>query len=220
MPHVTPRHREDLEVLEPVLAASQALMGFVPNSMTTMAHMPQLTVAFSMLAGVVFGGDLQQIMRNYQSVVENPALGRTDPVLTAELVQLIAYSVSLSAGCQYCQAHTSHNANRFGLSEEKLQQVLSYETADVFSSEERALIAIALAAGQVPNETNAQHFEALKEHFDERQIVQIVAVISMFGFLNRWNDTMATELENKPIEFAQSVLAQGGWNVGKHEHAG
>ncbi|NOX50709.1 MAG: carboxymuconolactone decarboxylase family protein, partial [Gammaproteobacteria bacterium] len=83
----------------------------------------------------------------------------------------------------------------------------------------RALIAIALAAGQVPNETNAQHFQALKEHFDERQIVQIVAVISMFGFLNRWNDTMATELENKPMEFAQSVLAQGGWNVGKHEHA-
>ncbi|NOX49066.1 MAG: hypothetical protein GXP16_00815, partial [Gammaproteobacteria bacterium] len=147
MPHINPRHREDLEVLEPVLAASQALMGFVPNSMTTMAHVPQLTVAVSMLAGVVFGGDLQQMMRNYQSVVENQALGRADhPGLTAELVQLIAYSVSLSAGCQYCQAHTSHNANRFGISEEKLQQVLSYETADVFSSEERALIAIALAA--------------------------------------------------------------------------
>lgn len=122
-----------------------------------------------MLADVVFGGDLQQIMRNYQSVVENQALGRADhPGLTAKLLQLIA---------------------------------------------------IALAAGQVPNETNTRHFEALKEYFDERQIVQIVAVISMLGFINRWNVTMATKFDNKPIEFAQSVLAQGGWNVGNHEHA-
>jgi hypothetical protein len=56
----------------------------------------------------------------------------------------------------------------------------------------------------------------LRHYFSERQIVQIVAVIALFGFLNRWNDTMATELEPAPVDFAQAVLAQTGWAVDKH----
>ena len=31
------------------------------------------------------------------------------------------------------------------------------------------------------------------------QIVEIVAVIATFGFLNRWNDTVATQLEDEPL---------------------
>ena len=44
----------------------------------------------------------------------------------------------------------------------------------------------------------------------ERQIVQIVGVISLFGFLNRWNDTVATQLESAPSEFAHGVLEASG----------
>ena len=53
-------------------------------------------------------------------------------------------------------------------------------------------------------------------HFSERQIVQIVAVISMFGFLNRWNDTMATRLETAPREFAAVALGASGRTAAKH----
>ena len=52
-----------------------------------------------------------------------------------------------------------------------------------------------------------RHFDALRHHFSERQIVQIVALISVFGFLNRWNDTMATALEGHPTDFAEAVCA-------------
>lgn len=217
MAHVKSISRDELAALEPVLAGAEATMGFVPNSMLTMAHMPQLTMAFSMLAGVVFGGDLQAMMKNYQNIVPASGAGEDGGAnLSPDMVQLIAYSVSLSAGCRYCQAHTSHNANRFGIAEDKLQQVLQYATADVFSAAEKALIGLSLAAGQVPNEAETTHFAALEAHFSERQIVQIVAVISLFGFLNRWNDTMATELEETPIAFAQRVLAGGGWQLDKH----
>jgi hypothetical protein len=34
--------------------------------------------------------------------------------------------------------------------------------------------------------------------------------------LNRWNDTMATELEELPTAFAQRELAPAGWQLGKH----
>jgi hypothetical protein len=37
-------------------------------------------------------------------------------------------------------------------------------------------------------------------------------VIALFGFLNRWNDTLATPLEDEPIEY----LSRGGWQAGKH----
>ncbi len=216
MAHVEPLAREDLTGLEPVLAGAEAAMGFVPNSMMTMAHMPQLTMAFSMLAGVVFGADLRPMIENYAKIA--PVDEQADQALAPGLIQLIAYSVSLSAGCRYCQAHTSHSGHRAGVDEAKFARLLQYEESDDFSAAEQAVIRLALAAGQVPNESSAAHFAALREHFSERQIVQIVAVISLFGFLNRWNDTMATQLESKPVDFALDVLAASGWQVGKHGH--
>lgn len=36
------------------------------------------------------------------------------------------------------------------------------------------------------------------------------------GFLNRWNDTMATPLEEEPIEVGEKNLARSDWAVGKH----
>ena len=58
---------------------------------------------------------------------------------------------------------------------------------------------------------------ALSKHFSERQVIEVVAVISLFGFLNRWNDTMATTLESSPKSFAEGQLASQGWVAGKHE---
>ena len=212
MNNVEPKSREALAALEPVLKASEAVMGFVPNSMLTMGHMPQLTMAFSVLAATVFGSDLRNTMDAYQAHV--PSDDDTASALPPDLVQLIAYSVSLRAGCRYCQAHTSHNAHRAGLSEEQLNAVLDYAASDVFDDAQKAAIGLALAAGGVPNDASPEHFVALRAHFNERQIVQIVGVISLFGFLNRWNDTMATALEETPLNFATAGLSD--WQVGKH----
>ena len=38
------------------------------------------------------------------------------------------------------------------------------------------------------------------------QNCDIVAGMSMFGFLNRRNDTLATRLENEPLDVAQQLL--------------
>jgi hypothetical protein len=59
--------------------------------------------------------------------------------------------------------------------------------------------------------------DELSRHFSEKQAVEIVAVISLFGFLNRWNDTMATTLESSPKSFAVDQLASQGWVAGKHQ---
>ncbi len=214
MANVTPIDRAELGALEKVLGNTEAMMGFVPNSMTTMAHMPQLTMAFSMLGATVFGADLGAVMAGYADAVpEDPKAGEALP---PNLIQLVAFSVSVASGCRYCQAHTSHNAHRFGVAEDKLAAVLRVGETDAFTPAEAAAVELALAAGRVPNEAEPRHFDALAPHFTERQIVQLVAVIALFGFLNRWNDTMATQLEALPRDFAQSALGEAGWQLGKH----
>lgn len=215
MSNVAPRSQQELETLAPVFAGAKAVMGFVPNSMLTMAHMPQLPVAFSLLTNVVFGGDLKAIMNRLGTVVPEP--DEVEENLPPGLVQLIAFATSVSAGCRYCQAHTSHNVTRSGEDAAKLDNILQFETSPVYSAQEKAALALAFAAGAVPNESTAEHFSALREHFSERQIVQIVAVIAMFGFLNRWNDTMATQLEAQPSEFAANALSAVDWHLGKHK---
>jgi hypothetical protein len=56
---------------------------------------------------------------------------------------------------------------------------------------------------------------SLKKRYTDAQIVDIVAVISLLGFLNRFNDTIATELEASPIEAGKRFLAKNGWSIGK-----
>jgi AhpD family alkylhydroperoxidase len=215
MTRVTPVERDAVAELADVFSAVESSMGFVPNSMLTMAHMPQLPMAFMMLTSVVFGGDLKGLLAGLAERV--PEQGEAEENLPPALVQLIAFAVSTAAGCRYCQAHTSHSAHRLGEDADKLAHVLEYQTHPSYSAAEAAVVGLALAAGQVPNEAQPTHFKALREHFSERQIVQIVAVIAIFGFLNRWNDTMATTLEASPVAFAERALAGLGWQAGKHQ---
>ena len=73
-----------------------------------------------------------------------------------------------------------------------------------------------VAASQSPAATTNRDFEALRQYYDEEEIVELMGVIACFGFLNRWNDNMATGLESKPRQFAQDNLRSAGWDGGKH----
>jgi AhpD family alkylhydroperoxidase len=214
MAYVQPLARDSVASLDPIFAAAEQSMGFVPNSMLTMAHMPQLPVGFMMLVNCIFGGDLKRAIADMAEAV--PDHDGSAPGISQELMRLVAFAASVSAGCRYCQAHTSHQAHGLGVTAEKYEQILSYETSDAFSDPERAAIALAFAAAAVPNEAAPEHFNTLRQHFSEQQIVQIVAVISLFGFLNRWNDTMATQLEQPAVDFAAGALDGVGWHLGKH----
>ena len=194
MTAITPLTSQQIPELQPFLEMAEASMGFVPTSLLTMAHWPELLPAFAGLAGTVLNG------------------GEVD----RGLKQLIALLSSHAAGCRYCQAHTSHAAHRSDVSPEKIGAVFEYESSPLFSVAERAALRIAARAGMVPNAVEEDDMLALREHFSEKQSVEIVAVISLFGFLNRWNDTMATTLEEQPRSFAQNQLVDIGWTPGKH----
>ena len=94
--------------------------------------------------------------------------------------------------------------------------IWEYETSPLFDEGERAALRMAQAAGTTPNSVSDEDFVELKKHFDEDQIVELVSAVCLFGWLNRWNDTMATDLEPRPLEFGLSNLTDSGWVPGKH----
>jgi alkylhydroperoxidase family enzyme len=113
-------------------------------------------------------------------------------------------------------AHTAGASLRLGVDEQKLAAVWEYRTSPLYTEAERAALDFAVAAASQPNGVTDAMFADMKRHWTEAQIVEITAVIAMFGFMNRWNDTMATPLEEEPIEAGEKFLAPHGWSVGKH----
>ena len=196
MARLEPLQSDALAELEPLMAFVEQNMGFRPNSMATMAHLPGLPQAFAQLTGVVWGST------------------GVDPALKA----LVAVMASQAAGCRYCQAHTAHRAHeQFGVSAEKLSALWSFEQADCFDAPERAALRVAAGSAQAPSAVDDAAMAELRRHFEDSAVAELVAVIALFGFLNRWNDTLATELEDTPRAFAEEALAPVGWTPGAHE---
>ena len=188
--HIGGDARESFKDLEDDFKMIESFMGYLPNSHLSMAKNPNLNNGFSNLAGAIFGSKH----------------------LNMDLVNLIALASSLSSGCKYCQAHTSHGASRAGVSVEKIAEILKYKESDQFIESEKAALNLAFAAGVTPNASKKDHFVELQKHFNDEAIIDIVAVIALFGFLNRWNDTLGTVLEDVPKEFVEKELQPLGWN--------
>lgn len=170
-------------------------LGFVPNSLLTMAHRPSLARGLIALSKGVY----------------DPK-GEVD----LGLKRLIGHVASMAAGCMYCRAHTATSAMRHGVGADKLAAIAEYRSSALFSEAERVALDFALAAASQPNDVSDELFAQLRAHWSEGQIVEMLGVIGLFGFFNRWNDSLATALEAEPLENASKTLGPTGWNVGKH----
>ena len=182
-------NRHQFEQFDNLFNGVESFMGYLPNAHLLMAERPELLINFSNLASTIFQAEGIDIQTK----------------------QLIALASSLSSGCKYCQAHTSHGAERAGVSAKKISDILKYTESDSYDDKERALLDLAFAAGKTPNECNKHHFDQLKKYFSKKEIIDIVSVISLFGYLNRWNDTLGTVLEDIPEEFVEDKLKPLGW---------
>ena len=194
MAHVDPCDRGDLGEFEAYFRFLDDHAGYVPNAFLTMARIPGL-----------FRGYLEF----------SAALAGCTSVST-ELKTLMSHLASSAYGCRFCEAHTAHTGVRRGVDAERIERVWEFEDSALFSEAERAALRLARDMGQVPSQVTATHFADLRRHFSEEQIVEMVAAVSLFGFWNRWNDTMATDLEVPILKVADALLAGRGWEAGKH----
>ncbi|MBS3997119.1 MAG: carboxymuconolactone decarboxylase family protein [Hydrogenophaga sp.] len=170
-------------------------LGFTPNSVLTMQRKPRLVQAFAQL----------------NAAVMDPA-GEVD----LGFRRLVGHVVSQAAGCRYCQAHTLLGAKNFGVRDDKLADIWAYGSSPHYSERERLALDFALAAAAQPNAVTDAQFAELQQHWSDDQIVEILGVVAMFAFLNRWNDTMATPLEAVPQALAEGLLGVQGWHAGHH----
>ena len=195
MPLIDPLSPEHDPALQDLARFFHGTLGFVPNSVLTMQHRPAIAVAFIAL---------------------NKAVMHNEGRLSSEQKRLVALVSSATSGCRYCQAHTALAAQRFGASGERLAAISSFRESPLFTDAEKVAFEYALAASSVPNAVDADLHTRLKEHWDAGEIVELTAVIALFGFLNRWNDSMATTLEPQAASSAVELLSGTDWNRGKH----
>ena len=186
IPPAKPKQLADSE--QEALARAERLMGFSANDALVMARNPRLMHAFSQLVGAVY------------------ATGEVPDTLK----RMVGLMTSSAAGCRYCVGHTTLSSGEQGVDDEKLAAIWEFESSDLFSDAERAALRVALHAGQSPNGVTDEMFAELARYYGAEAQLEIVAVIAMFGFLNRWNSTLATELEDKPaaaLARAESLIS-------------
>lgn len=170
-------------------------LGFCPNSVLTMQRRPAIARAFIAL---------------------NMAVMANEGRVTSALKRLIGYVASNAAGCRYCQAHTIRAADRYGAGDDQLTHIWEYRDHPAFSEAERAALDFAVAAATIPNGVDAPLQARLRQHWDDGELVEIAGVIALFGYLNRWNDSLGTTLEAPAATSGQTWLGVHGWQPGKH----
>ncbi|MEO7385743.1 MAG: carboxymuconolactone decarboxylase family protein [Gammaproteobacteria bacterium] len=180
--------------LQQLLQLATQQMGFAPNDLLVMAHWPELLRVLSPLVFTVWAPG----------------------AISMELKRLVGLVSSVAGGCQYCVAHNAHGLALEGISPERQAAVWEFESSPMISPAERAALRVARGGGQSPNGVTDNELQDLKAHFSPREIAEIVAVISLFGFLNRWNATLRVPLEEVPGAFAQATLTRHGWAAGPH----
>lgn len=194
---VQPKSSDNDPELQELIEFYNETLGFCPNSVKTMHHRPRIAYAF---------------IEMNKAVMENK--GR----LTSALKRMIGYISSNAAGCRYCQAHTIRAAERYGAEQEKMENIWDYKTHPAFDDAERAALDLAMAASVIPNAVDDVIAENARKYWDEGEIVEMMGVIALFGYLNRWNDSMGTEMEGGAIESGEKYLEKKGWSVGKHKY--
>jgi len=196
MPLVKPLSPNANEEVKKLAEFFNETLGFCPNSVLTMQIRPEIARSFINL---------------------NMAVMANKGRVTSALKRLIAWVSSNATGCRYCQAHAIRAAERYGANQEQLDNIWEYKTHPAFNAAERAALDFSLAASVIPNNVTKEIQDELHNYWDDGEIVEMLGVISLFGFLNRWNDSMATVIEEGAIESAEIYLAKHGWQKGKHQ---
>jgi alkylhydroperoxidase family enzyme len=126
---------------------------------------------------------------------------------------------SIAGGCQHCQSHGGYSLHLLGVDADRIRDIWVFEESDEFSEMEKAALRLARDAASVPNAVGPEHFATLREHYSDRQIVEMLGVISLAGWFNRWNNSIATVTDQESVDWAEKNLKTIGWSLGKHAGA-
>src|SRR3954453_4240475 len=82
---------------------------------------------------------------------------------------------------------------REGASDEKIAEIASYQTSEVFTPEERVALELADAMTATPPMVTDALFARLREHYTDAQLVELAAIVAQENFRSRFNPTFRIE---------------------------
>jgi len=151
------------EPAKPVYEKFEKDTGKVPEWVKVMAHNPKIVKEFTELFKVIMGE------------------GYIEPVLRWK----IAYTVSQTLKCPFCVDVTAKILKSLGISDETLEQIKEREN---LSEEEKEVLRLVKEVTEKAT-CDLELFKRLKEKFSEAELVEIVSIIGLFNYINRFNNT-------------------------------
>lgn len=158
-----------------------------------------------------------ELMQVFQDLVELVMVSPSN--LSRQIRSELFTMASIAGGCQHCQAHGAYALHLMGADPDRIRDIWAFEQSTEFSEAERAALTLARDGALVPSAVEPRHFSDLRRHYSERQIVEMLAVISLAGWYNRWNNSIATVTDQESTEWAEANLKAVGWELGKHAGA-
>jgi AhpD family alkylhydroperoxidase len=108
-----------------------------------------------------------------------------DPVLL-ELVQIRASQINR---CAYCIDYHTSDARKAGETEERIYQLPAWEESSLYTEQERAALALTEAVTLLPDGVPDEVYDEAAQHFGEKELAQLIALIFTVNAWNRMNVT-------------------------------
>ena len=118
------------------------------------------------------------------------------------LKTLAETKVAAIVNCDFCRDIASSLAIEAGVSENQLRALREHGSSAQFTPLERLVLDYATAMSRTPTAITDELFAALREHFDDRQLVELTSVIALENMRARFNSAF----DMTPANFSDGML--------------
>ena len=154
---------QDNEIAKEIYEKFEKETGKVPQWVKVMAHRPEILKEFVELFKTIMGQ------------------GEIEPLLKWK----IALVVSQTLRCPFCVDVSEKMLQKLGADEETLKKIKE------LSTEEKEILELVKDVTLDGHLDRPELFDRLKEKFNEAQIIEIISVMGLFNYINRFNNTLA-----------------------------
>jgi 4-carboxymuconolactone decarboxylase len=94
---------------------------------------------------------------------------------------------AMLAGCEWCLDFGSHEVKRSGISDDDLRDLPRYRESERFSELDKLVLDYATGISRTPVDVSDEVVAQLREHLDEKQLVELTTLIALENFRARFN---------------------------------
>jgi len=163
-----------------VYRTTQRQFGRMMDSIAVYAHAPRLLFGYGMLERAT--GKQHRVEERLKALAET--------------------KVAAVVNCEFCCDIASSLAREAGITEEELLALPRYRESEQFTALERLVLDYATAMSRTPTTVTDELFAAMREHFDERQLVELTSVIALENMRARFNSAF----DMTPAGFSEGLV--------------